>query len=65
MDTNFHLESYVWHTVHCIVRYCLNKLMDIQAINLPKLLLMPVHPLNPPPAGDSGLPYLRYAFVLL
>ena len=37
----------------------LNKLMDIQTINLPKLLLMPVHPLHPPLAGDSGLPHLR------
>jgi len=39
--------------------------MDIQAINLPKLLLMPVHPLNPPPAWDSGLPHLWYTYVLL
>ena len=55
MNTNFHLESYVRSAIHCIVCYCLNKLMDIQAINLPKLLLMPVHPLNPPPAGDKWL----------
>ena len=62
MNMNFHLESYIWPAVHCIVCFCLNKLMDIQAINLPKLLLMPVHPLNPPPTGDSGQP--RFQWIL-
>ena len=52
MNTSFHLEPYGWFTIHCVVSYCLNKLMDIQVIILPEFLLMPFHPLNPPPAGD-------------
>ncbi len=35
------------------VRYGLKMLIDIRIMSLPKFLVLPVHPLDPPPAGDN------------
>src|SRR3990167_7444466 len=50
-EYEFHLESYVWHTVHCIVCYCLNKHIDIQVVSMPGFLLVPFHPPTPRQRG--------------
>ncbi len=35
----------------------LKMMRDIRIMHLPKFLVLPVHPLDPPPAGDNLLPY--------